>query len=241
MFILGLVLVIISMFYVSSFLAILGVAFFFWGGILLYITPTKQVPIAMFYAEAEVTTSNIERIINESGMSLTGIYLPPRNLKNADSSLIFIPKKAKIALPSPEEITDRLIVNQKDGVLIVPPGAALCRLFENELNMFFTKLDLKQLQVELPKLLVKDMGLAENAEIQIQGSTVILEISGGILVEICRQTDSQPRTHKQVGCLLSSTIACALAKATGKPIKIQNENRNQVTKTIRVEYQILEG
>ena len=112
MFILGLVLVIISMFYVSSFLAILGVAFFFWGGILLYITPTKQVPIAMFYAEAEVTTSNIERIINESGMSLTGIYLPPRNLKNADSSIVIIPKKPKITLPFPDEINDSLTTNR---------------------------------------------------------------------------------------------------------------------------------
>ena len=85
------------------------------------------------------------------------------------------------------------------------------------------------------------MELAENAEIQIQGNTVTLEITGSILNEICRQTDSQPKTHKQVGCLLSSAIVCALAKATGKPITIQNETRNQETKTTHIEYEILEG
>ena len=144
MFILGLVLVIISMFYVSSFLAILGVALFFGGAILLYIAPTKQVPIAMLYAEAEVSASNIERIINESGTSLNGIYLPPRNLKTADSSIVFIPQKPKITLPSPDEINDSLITNRKDGVLIVPPGSALSRLFEKDLGFSFTKTNLVQ-------------------------------------------------------------------------------------------------
>jgi hypothetical protein len=243
MLLLGFDIVAVSAFYASSFLAILGVAIIFWGAMLLYITPTKHVPIVMLYAEAEVSASNIERIINESGMSLTGIYLPPRNLKNVDSSLVIIPQKTKITLPSPDEITDSLTTNRSEleGVLIVPPGAALCRLFEHELNASFAKLDLKQLQVKLPKLLVEDMELAENAEIQIQGTTVILEISGSILDEICRQTDSQPRTHKQVGCLLSSAIACALAKAAGKPVIIQNETRNQETKTTHIEYQMLEG
>jgi hypothetical protein len=239
MLILGLVLIILSMFQVSSYLAILGVAFFFFGAILLYVTPTKQVPIALLYSEAEVTTSNIERIINEYGMSLTGIYLPPRNLKNQDSNLVVIPQKSKITLSSPDEITDNLTTNRKDGVFIVPPGAALCKFFENELNTSFAKLGLKQLQVKLAKLLV-DIELTENAEIQIQGNTVILEIGKGIFDEICRQTDSKPKTHKQVGCLLDSAVACALTKATGKPVIIQNRKRNQETKSTRLEYEILE-
>ena len=151
MFILGLVLVIISMFYVSSFLAILGVALFFGGGILLYIAPTKQVPIAMFYAEEEVSASNIERIINESGMFLPGIYLPPRNLKNADSSIVFIPQKSKITLPSPDEINDNLTTKRKDGVLIVPPGSALSRLFEDKMGFSFTKTNIGQIAIQPSK------------------------------------------------------------------------------------------
>jgi hypothetical protein len=240
MFILGLVLVIISMFYVSSFLAILGVALFLGGGILLYIAPTKQVPIAMFYAEEKVSAGNIERIINESGTFLPGIYLPPGNLKNADSSIVFIPQKPKITLPSPDEITDSLNTKRKEGVLIVPPGSALSRLFEDKIGFSFTKTNLVQLQFTLPKLLVEDMEFAEKAEIQIHGDTVTVKITGSVLDEICRQTDSQPKTHKQVGCLLSSAIACALAKAVGKPITIKNETRNQETKTTVIKYQILE-
>jgi hypothetical protein len=241
MVILGLILVIISVFYVSSFLAILGVALLLAGGILLYIAPTKQVPIAMFYAEEEVSASNIERIINESGMFSPGIYLPPGNLKNADSNIVFIPQKSKNTLPSHDEITDSLTTKRKDGVLIVPPGSALSRIFEDKIGFSFTKTNLVQWQFSFPKLLVEDLELAEKAEIQIQGNGVIIEITGSVLDEICQQADFQPKTHKQVGCLLSSAIACILAKASGKPVTILKETRNQETKTTRIEYQLLEG
>ena len=109
------------------------------------------------------------------------------------------------------------------------------------MGSLFTKADLNETKSKLPKILVEDLELAEKAEIQIQSNKVTLEITGSILDEICRQTDSLPKTHKQVGCLLSSAIACALAKSTGKPVIIQNETRNIETKTNRIEYQILEG
>jgi hypothetical protein len=239
---LGVLSVIASAFYASSFLAILGVAIIFWGAILLYVTPSKHVPLTLLNASAEAATANIERQISELNLSEKGVYLPPKNLKNIDSSLIFIPETPKTPLPTPEETNEKQLTNEKTGAFITPPGSALQRLFEEELGFSFTKTDLKQIQNKLPKLLAEDMELAENAEIQIQDNTVTLEITGSILDEICRQTDSQPKTHKQVGCLLSSAIACALAKATGKPVTIQNETRNQETKTTKIEYQImLEG
>jgi hypothetical protein len=228
------------MFYISSSLAIVGVAFFFWGAILLYVTPSKHVPLTLFNASAEAAAANIERLILELNLAERGVYLPPKNLRNIESSLVFIPETPKTPLPTPEETNEKLLTNEKTGAFVTPPGSALSRLLEEELGLSFTKTDLTQIQNKLPKLLVEDMELAENAEIQIQGNTVILEITGSILDEICRQTDSQPKTHKQVGCLLSSAIACALAKATGKPVTIQNENRNQETKTTQIEYQILE-
>jgi hypothetical protein len=241
MLILGIVLVVASSIYPSSFIAILGVALIFLGAILIYITPTKHVPIELLYVDAEVSSGNIERIISEFDLSLKGIYLPPRNLKNVESNLVVIPRKSLIMLPLPDEITDGLVTNRKESVLIIPPGAGLCRLFEKELKVSFAGLDLKQLQAKLPELLVEDLELASSVKIRIQGNLVTVELVDSIFDEICRQTDSQPRTHKQVGCLLSSAVACALAKATGKPITIQIENRNQEIKTTQIEYNMLEG
>jgi hypothetical protein len=240
MLLLGIGLVVVSAFYASSFLAILGVAIIFWGAILLYVTPSKHVPLTLLNASAEAASANIERLILELNLDERGVYLPPKNLKDINSSLVFIPETLKTTLPAPEETNEKQLTNEKTGAFVTPPGSALSRLFERELGFSFTKTNLVQVQFNLPKLLVEDLELAENAEIQIQGNTVTVEITGSILDEICRQTDSQPKTHKQVGCLLSSAIACALAKATGKPVTIQNEARNQETKTTRIEYQILE-
>ncbi len=237
---LGVALVVVSSFFVSSFLAIMGVAIIFFGAILLYITPTKHVPLTLLNASAEAATANIERVILELNLTEKGVYLPPKNLSDIESSLVFIPKTNETPMPTSEETYEKLLTNGKTGALITPPGAALSRLFEDELRSSFTKIDLNQLQVKLPKILVVDLELAENVEMQIQNDTVATEITGSILDEACRQTDSKPKTHKQVGCLLSSAIACALAKAAGKPVTIQNETHNQETKTTRIEYRILE-
>ena len=237
---LGILLIVISAFYASSFLAIFGTAFIFWGVVLLYVTPSKHVPLTLLSASSEAAVANIERIISELNLAARGIYLPPRNLKNIESSVVFIPKDLKIPIPTPEETSEKLLTKGKNGAFVTPPGAALSRLFEEELGFSFTKSNLNQIQSALPKLLVEDLELAKNAEIQILSNTVTLEITGSVLEDICRKTDSQPKTHMQVGCLLSSAIACALAKASGKPITIQAETCIQETKITKIEYQILE-
>jgi hypothetical protein len=241
MFLLGIGIVAVSAFYASSFLAVLGMAIIFWGAILIYVTPSKQVPLTLLNVSAEAAVANIERLILELNLSEKGVYLPPKNLKNIEYSLVFIPETSRTSLPTSEEVTEKLFTKGKTSVFVIPPGSALSRLFEEELGFPFTKTDLNQIRHKLPKLLVEDLELAENAEIHIQGNTVTMEITGSILDQICRQTDFQPKTHNQVGCLLSSAIACVLAKASGKPVTIQRETHNQETKTIQIEYQILEG
>ncbi len=237
---LGVSLVIVSAFYISSFLAILGTAISFWALILLYITPVKHVPLTLLNASANANSGNIERLLAELDLTEKGVYLPPKNLKNIGSSLIFIPQKAKTPLPTPEETTEKLYFKQKNGVFITPPGLALSQLFEQEYGSSFTKADLKHLQSALPQLLVENLELSENAEIYLQESTITMEIDGSIFNSICHETDNQPRTHVQVGCLLSSALACVFAKTTGKPITIQNETQNLENKTTTIEYRIEE-
>jgi hypothetical protein len=236
---LGIVLMGVSAFYTSSFLAILSMAIIFWGVIFLYITPSKQISLKLLNSCTEAVQANTERLILELNITGTGVYLPPKNLKNIEASLIFIPETPETPLPTPEEINEKLLTNRKTSALITAPGSALSHLFEEELGFSFTKTDLKQIKDKLPKLLVDGLELAENVEIQIQGKKVEVEITGSILDEICRQTDSYPRAHKQVGCILSSAIACALAKASGKPVIIQNEKPDQETRTTKIEYQLI--
>lgn len=237
---LGIGLTVTSGIYVSSFLAILGVAIIFWGAILLYITPTKQVPLTLLNASALSNTSNIERILSEHNAAQKGVYLPPKNLIDIESSLIFIPEKPNQPLPKREDTTDqKLIAPNQKGIFLTPPGLSLSRIFEQELGVSFTKTDIKYIQEKLPKLLIETMGLAENVEIQTQNITITTQIAGNILSEVCQETRKLPRTHEAVGCLLPSAIACALAKATGKPIVIANEKQSQDNKTTVIEYHVV--
>jgi hypothetical protein len=237
----GIEIVMISAFYSSSFLAILGVAIIIGGAIILYATPSKHVPLTLLNASAEAAAANIERIILDLNLSEKGIYLPPKNLKNTESNLIFIPESTNTPLPTPEVANKNSFANEKTGAFIIPPGSALSCLFEKELGLSFIKTDFKQIQSKLPKLLVEGLELAQSVEIQIQPTTITLEIVGSVLDEVCLQNDSYPKTHKQVGCLLSSAIACALAKSLGKPVIIQNETRSQKNNITHIEYKILKG
>jgi hypothetical protein len=115
LFLLGLSLIITSAIYASSFLAILGLAIIFWACILLYITPVKHVPLTLLQASADASTSNIERVITELNLTEKAVYLPPKNLKNINSSLIFIPIS-----PTVNDLQD----NQKvvESISEIPPS-----------------------------------------------------------------------------------------------------------------------
>ena len=238
---LGIGLIVTSAIYVSSFLAIVGVAIIFWGSILLYITPDKQVPITFLTASTDTNMSNTERVLSEFKFTEKGIYLPPKNLQDTESSLVFIPRISKQALPKPEEMKmTNLFTNKQDGLFLTPPGFALSKIFEQKLGISFTKTDLPFLQKNLSKLLSEDLGITENIDIQIQNNIITFEISGSIFKEDIQENRKIQQTHNAVGCLLSSSLACALAKATGKPITINAEEKSIDGKTTKIEYQIME-
>lgn len=67
---------------------------------------------------------------------------------------------------------------------------------------------------------------------------VKITITGNIFSEICEQTNVNPLAHAQVGCILTSAIACALAKTSGKPIIIENEICDQKTKTTTITFAV---
>jgi hypothetical protein len=230
----GVGLIITSAFIASSYLAVLGTAAIFWGAILFYITPSKQVPLTVLDALANSSLDNIERLLFEFNSNEKGVYLPPKSLKNAESSLIFIPRTPQTPLPSAEENDEVLYLEQKDGLFLTPPGKGLLQLFEKEGATSFIKIDLQTFEKTFPKILVEDLELAENIEIVSEQKDVKITITGNVFSEICEQTNDNPLAHAQVGCILTSALACALAKASGKPIIIENEICDQENKTTTI-------
>jgi hypothetical protein len=246
---LGVATLLISTFYTSSFLAILGFSLIFWGAILLYTTPTRPFFFELISAAAEPNSANTERILTEYGLNQKGIYLPPESrdtglsnrwslLQNAESGLVFVPGASNSTLPKPNGTIASFENNGSSGIYLTPPGQGLSKIFEIQAGRSFTKIDLRQFQRILPKIL-EELELAEKVRIQTEEKIITIEITGSILIQICKETNLHPRTHKQVGCLLASAIACSLAKVTGERITINNENRDFQTKTLQIQYQIM--
>jgi hypothetical protein len=234
----GVVMLVFSALNGSSFLAIIGVSVAFWSMLLLFFTPERHVFLALLNASASASGSNIERSLIEFDLGEKGIYLPPQNLRNFESSLVFVPKTSQTPLPTADEASDKLFAEKKTGLFFTPPGLALSTMFENELGLSFRKISLPQMQSSIKRLFI-NLKFAEDVQVQIQERTITLEVTGSIFNMICYETrNSQPRTHAQVGCILASAFACAFAKASDKPITIQSDTLNPDNKTLIVEYRM---
>ncbi len=234
--IVGLALTALSTVEGSAFLIILGVSVAFWSILLLYLTPRKQASLSLFNASASTNGSNIERSLVEFNSTEKGVYLPPHNLINIENSLVFVPRTPHMALPTPAETSDKLFTEKKNGLFLTPPGYALSRLFEQELKSSFTKLDLPQMQTMISSL-IRKLEFAKDAKVRVQDRIITMEITDSIFNTLCQETsNSQPRTHEQIGCILASAFACAFAKVSGKPITIQKDTLTADTKTRIIEY-----
>jgi hypothetical protein len=239
LFALGILLTLMSISYGQMIMAFVGLGLTFWGGILFYISSSRYVPLELLNAIAASTLTNIDNIILDSNPTGKGVYLPPKYLKDFESSLVFIPARANQSLPEPTGNFEALYSRNPYGAFITPPGLALSKLFEKKLGVTFTRTDLNYLQSNLPKLLIEDLEIAEDTDIRIKNNILTVTLKNHVFNEVCQETRKNQKIHESIGCMLSSGIACALAKATGKPIIIDKEENNGGT--TKIQYRILEA
>ena len=125
-------------------------------------------------------------------------------------------------------------------MFLTPPGAALSKLFEEMLGKSFTRTDLNYIQKNLPKLIIRDLKIAEDIDFKTENNKITIEITNHIFSETCKETRKHQKIHESMGCPLCSALACALAKATDKPTTIEKEEQSQDGKTTKIQYSIME-
>jgi hypothetical protein len=237
--VLGLIALLSSVFVSSYVLAFIGLGLTFWGSLFLYIKSTKYVKLELLNSTSFSALINIEKILANAKTNSQGIYLPPKRLQDYTSSLVFVPTKPNQGLPTTKETNPKELETQNPtGLLITPPGLALSKLFEKELRKSFTETSLEDLQTQLPKLF-DQLQISKHLTIQPQDNNITVNIANHVFEDLCNETAKLELTHKAVGCHLSSALACAFAKATGKPIVIENEETNP-DETTTIQYKVLE-
>jgi hypothetical protein len=258
---LGLIALAFSIIYTSSILAFVGLGLTFWGALTLYIASEKYVKQTLLDHTTTPLLTDLNQILTELKYQGKAIYLPPKYLKDFETTKIYITKNENTNLPTPEEIQqqeNKTFLKNPEAALIIPPGFALSKLFEKTLGTTFTKVDLEYLQQNLPKLFIEDLEIAENLEIQTKPSkaakeltdsvslihskndTIHVKIANSIYKDICKEARQLSYICGSIGCPICSAIACAIAKASGKPVTIEKTEYTEDDKIIKVEYKITE-
>jgi hypothetical protein len=238
----GALLLALSILYSSVTPAFIGLGLIFWGSILLYIRSPNIKQTELIEAALTPSLSALYQLIRELGFSGQAIYLPPRYFGDLETTKILISRQKGDRLPTPSQVQDQEhqpLNAESPALLLKPPGAELVRLFEKTLNTNFTKTDLIYVQRILPRLLIEDLEIAEKVKIETAISTIRVAIENTVFTNLHAKTpDIDDNSH--LGSVLTSAIACALAKATGKPIAITNEQTIPSGRATNVEYTIIE-
>jgi hypothetical protein len=238
----GIIALFTSIVYVSSILAFIGLGLVFWGAILAYIQPEPYTKKAILDATVIPSIATLNQIIQELNYKGDAIYLPPKYLKDPEASKVYISKQKDGKLPKPEltlNHDNELFLENPHGILLTPPGDRLSRLFEKRLDTNFAKTDLKYVTQNLPKLFIEDLEIAENIEIETEHSKIKIRITNSAFKEAHKENSNPSCSYHSIGCPLLSAIACALTKATGKPIVIESIQSYKDGENIEATYRIL--
>jgi hypothetical protein len=229
--------------YNHQILAFIGLGLTFWGIILTYIRSEEYVKESFMDAACLSPLEALNQLMDKLGYTEKAVYLPPKYMKEPENSKAFIPKGKLSTLPKPEQ-TQRedidLSIENPEGLLITPPGNDLTKLFEKTLETSFTRVDFQYLQLNFPKIFIEELEIAQDIEIKMENNKIHVKLENSPYTHLAKEISKLSKVYESLGCPLSSAIACALAKATGKPVKIEKQEINEAARTMMIEYSLLE-
>ena len=228
MFFAGIILLFLSVNFNSPVLVYVGLGLVFWGAILLFIRSSRYVKEELLLTATKSSLASLRQIILELGYSGKGIYLPPKYLNDFELSKVFVSKTSKILLPLVTQIQDKdtLFIKNPEGLLFTPPGFELSILFEETLGVRFTQKDLKFVELNLKKIIVEELEIAQNIQLKITEKLIQVRIYDSV--------------YKNMGTL-SSAIACILAKTSGNLIVIENRSAIKDDQIVDLYYRMYES
>jgi hypothetical protein len=232
-----------SMIFSSSVWAIVGLVLTFWGIFFFFLKPTSLVKADLLDSASYSLLENVHRLVSEFGLKGKGVYLPTRYLEDLSSGLVFIPAKDEVYVPTVDEVVEaekRIFLKNPSGVFFVASGVALANLFERELGTSFAKVDLEYLMRNLPRVFVEALEISEDFDIGIEGGKVHVRIEGSVYKDLCEEFRRLSRVCGSFGCPLCSSIACALARTSGRPVVMDRNEFSRDGNVIDVYYRVLE-
>jgi hypothetical protein len=239
----GAIALLASMIYSSSIIAFVGLGLLFWGIILTYVRTDEYAKKILLDTTTSSQQATLNQIMQELRYEGDAVYLPPKYFRNPETQRAYIPEQRNVRLPKPEQIQEHeqdFLIEKPDGVLVTPPGAELSKLFEKTLKTNFARKDLRYLQQNMPKLFVEDLEIAQDFEMETQKNEIFVTIKNSVYSNADVDAEQRLSANSTLGSPLSSAIACALAKATGKPIIIEKQQTSEDGRDLTIEYRMID-
>lgn len=244
----GILTLFFSIYSVSQILALIGLGLTFWGAIFILIKPLKLVEGSLLYNSAMSAYLTTDRIIGEFNYKGKGFYIPPypkevylpEYLKGLKASVVFISAKKDSKMPSIEEIAKgKFLSKRKQGVLVTPPGSGILTQIEEKLKVDFTKIELNELCEVLPNFFTQDLNLAKEVVMNLNGEQVKLKMLNSLYNNLYSLRNNL-KSVSYLGCPIASAVGCALAKASGRTITIQECQTSLDGSVVEVSYTIVQ-
>lgn len=245
----GILSFVFSVYSASQMLALIGLGLTFWGALFLLLKPRKFVESSLLYSATVSEYLTIDRIINEYNYKGRGYYIPPypkdvylpEYLKGLKASVVFISGKNNSEMPSIEEIAKgNFMSKSQKGVLVVPPGSGILTQIEEKMNMDFTKMSLDELCEVLPTILLQDFNLAKEIEMKPDGDNIHLKMLDSLYKNLYSARNAL-KSVSLIGCPITSAVACALAKNSGRNVTIQKQQVSPDGSAVQVWYRVEQG
>ena len=225
----------------SSILAFIGLGLTLWGGLFLFIKPTKHVQLNVFTSATVSSLVTVERMLRELNYKGQPVYLPPRQLKELHEGIVFVPIEPGVHLPKTNALSGGKMFLNSEGVCLTPPGQGLMDLYEKRMGSEFTGMNLSKLLSKLPELIVEDLDILDDLEINQSGDGLIVaKMKGEVHMNLFSQCESSTKLCATLGCPLCSSLACSLARATDKAVVIEKNEAHLKEKTIETWYRLIE-
>ena len=221
----------------------IGLGLLFFGIIFTYFSSDEYVKKSLLDTTVSSQQATLKNIIQKLGYDGDVVYLPPKYLRNPEVSEAFVSKRRGGRLPKFEQSQSGdqdFSVDDPCGLRFTPPGAELSKLFEKTLGTNFISVDLQYLRQNMPKLFIEELEIAQDFEIEVEDNKIRVEIQDSVYSTSDVEAEESSSVHSILGSPLSSAIACALAKATNKPVVIEKQQTSKNGKDVTIEYHTME-
>ncbi len=222
----------------STLLAFVGLGFLMIGSLFVFAAPGNMIPAQVANQALDSYVTDLNRAAISSNANGARLHYPATVLGGRIPVLLVLDNGTSSPQSLLKTIGNRQEIIWKDSLKVLEPvGLGLLSMYERVIQRDFLGINIEHLSRLLTRAVVSELQLASGFSLHVKSQSHFeAEWRKPSISHACiRETE---KTLPEFCCLCSS-IACALAKATGSPIKIESSqtsnNGSLVTSIFRIE------